>query len=585
MGIRGIDRIIKREMINSLEKNKRPHMFFTMLCLWLWTVLYFNPRILALLWGPENIFAKFSIIGFMLVLDLFWYYAFYHLVIIVFAYFKNTSISKVLLKEKDILFRNPSVALLYTTYNDFQENAVLSCINQGYGNFQVFILDDSTEQVFKKRIDVFGAKYKDKIAVIRRKNRKGYKAGNINNALKQIKNFEYFSISDADSILPKSYITGLLPYFKDKQIAFVQSRQESNPEQKSTFAQHLGYQVSLHCDYYMKTKNKFGYVMFYGHGAMLRTDVYLEIGGFPEIATEDLAYSMLIREKGYLGVSADDVVCLEDFPPTYQQYRRRNEKWIRGTTECLLKYYPSFVKSENITWMEKIDVLSSACLLLLPFPFFILLLLVGILLPFFYYDFRFQGLMFRMPIEFNNSLLKLMVKTTSNLFWSIDFFVLLIISIIGPMIPPLVELIKYPKKRFKFIIMNAFMFYAIEITSSLNLLAYLLSRSATFPVTGHIKKNTKNINISDKRDNFCELIRNPLANHKITLIVEAVSAIVFFIICLFSRNIWFLLFSTGLIISILLMRFGFENRWVRHLVSLPLVLLIMIIIFIGKTLQ
>ncbi|MCG2711639.1 MAG: glycosyltransferase [Candidatus Omnitrophica bacterium] len=132
------------------------------------------------------------------------------------------------------------------------------------------------------------------------------KAGNINNALKQIDSFEYFSISDADSILPKSYITGLLPYFKDKQIAFMQARQESNPEQKSTFAQHLGYQVSLHCDYYMKTKNRYGHMMFYGHAAILRTDVYHEAGGFPEIATEDRAYSMLIRAKGYVGKNASE---------------------------------------------------------------------------------------------------------------------------------------------------------------------------------------------------------------------------------------------------------------------------------------
>ncbi|MBU1086558.1 MAG: glycosyltransferase [Candidatus Omnitrophica bacterium] len=560
-------------------------MFFTILCLWFWTVLYFNPRILALLFGPENILAKLALISFLLLLDLFWYYALYHVVIIAFAYFENTPISKTLLKDNQILIQNPSVALLYTTYNDFQENAVLSCINQEYANFQVFILDDSTDADYKNRIDIFAGQYKKKVIVIRRKNRNGYKAGNINNALNQIKGFEYFSISDADSILPKNYISGLLPYFKGNKIAFVQARQESNPEQKSTFAQQLGYQVSLHCDYYMKTKNRYGYVMFYGHGAMLRTDVYHEAGGFPEIATEDLAYSMLIRERGYFGVSAEDVVCYEDFPPTYQQYRRRNEKWIRGTTECLFKYYPSFVKSKNITWMEKVDVLSSACLLLLPFPFFILLLLVGILLPFFYYNFRFQGLMFRMPIEFDNSLLKLMVKTTSNLFWSIDFFVLLIISIIGPMIPPLVELVKYPKQRFKFIIMHAFMFYATEITSSLNLFAYLLSRSATFPVTGHTQKNTQNIRVESNRDSFREFTRNPVANHKITVILEAVFAVIFFIISMLSKNIWFLLFSVGLAISIILIRFGFENRNVRYLVSLPLVLLVMIIILIGKTLQ
>lgn len=141
-----------------------------MLCLWFWTVLYFNPRILALLWGQENILAKFALISFML-LDLFWYYALYYVVIIAFAYLKNTLISKILLNNNEILIKKPSVALLYTTYNDFQENAVLSCINQEYANFQVFILDDSKDADYKNRIDKFATQYKEKAIVIRREGR------------------------------------------------------------------------------------------------------------------------------------------------------------------------------------------------------------------------------------------------------------------------------------------------------------------------------------------------------------------------------------------------------------------------------
>ncbi|MBU4304571.1 MAG: glycosyltransferase [Candidatus Omnitrophica bacterium] len=191
---------------------KSPRMFGTIILSWLWTMLYFNPRILALLWGPENILAKSAIISFTLLLDLFWCYALYHVVIIVFAYLRTTPVPETLLKDKKVSAKAPAVALLYTTYNDFQEKAVLSCVNQEYDNFHAFILDDSTEEDYKNRIDEFSARYKEKVTVIRREGRSGYKAGNINNALKQINDFEYFSISDADSILPKNYITGLLPY-------------------------------------------------------------------------------------------------------------------------------------------------------------------------------------------------------------------------------------------------------------------------------------------------------------------------------------------------------------------------------------
>jgi len=367
---------------------KDPLMFRLIIFCWLCAAFYFSPRVLALIVGPENLLAKLTIVVFTLLLDIFWFYAFYHLIIILFSYNKIPSFApaKNLTKSNE-----PKVALLYTACNDFKEEAVLSCIGQNYRNYHTFILDDSSSEEHKRKIDSFASRYSQAISVIRRPDRRGYKAGNINYGLGKIGNYEYFSISDSDTILPFDYITKLLTYFVDSRVAFVQSRQEFNGNQKSIFAQYLGYQIELHCDHYVSTKNNYGFVMFYGHGALMRLDILKEIGGFPEVATEDLAYSMKIREKGYYGVYAENVTCKEDFPATYRQYRKRNEKWIKGTAECLFKYYPSFLKSKNVDWFEKFDVLVSAQSLLLSLPFFALLLLVGIILPFYYFHFQFQG--------------------------------------------------------------------------------------------------------------------------------------------------------------------------------------------------
>ena len=258
-----------------------------------------------------------------------------------------------------------------------------------YEDFHVYILDDSIAEEFQKKINGFAQQYSEKVTIIRRRQKTGFKAGNINYGLRQVfQEYKYFSISDADTILPRTFIAKLLPYFNNKKIAFVQSRQRFNRKQDSSFAKSLGYQIDLHYDHYLRTKNKYGFVMFYGHGALIRTNVWEQAGGIPEIATEDLAFSIKIRELGYYGIYAEDVVCLEEYPATYRQYRRRNEKWIRGTAECLLKFYPQFAANKNIKWFEKVDVLMSAFSLLLALPFFILLMLVGIILPFYYSYFR-----------------------------------------------------------------------------------------------------------------------------------------------------------------------------------------------------
>jgi len=556
-------------------------MFGLIVFLWLCAAFYFTPRILALLIGPENILAKFSIILFALLLNLFWFYGFYHLIIILFSYSKDTdNLGRSNEDKRSDEQNNPSVALLYTTCNDFKEEAVLSCFNQDYSNFHTFILDDSNEKGYKRRIDDLALKYKGKITVIRRPDRKGYKAGNINYGLSKIKGFEYFNISDADTILPKDYILRLLPYFNKPNVAFVQARQELNPNQNSSFAQELGFQIGLHYDHYLRTKNTYGFVMFYGHGALMRYDIWKEIGGFPEVATEDLAYSMKVRERGYFGVYVQDVVCYEDYPPTYQQYRRRNEKWIRGTAECLFKFYPSFLKSRRISWVEKFDVLASASSLLLAFPFLLLLLLVGFVLPFFFYHFRFQGPMFRMPIIFDSSLLNLAVGIKGNLFWRWDFFLMLLLALVSPILPAIVQIFKRPGKRLRYIVMYTFVFYAMQLVSALNLIAYLLTRKATFSITGQEREDLK-----DSGGGPLGFFSRPVSNHKAVVFMEAVSAALFFLISLSTQNIWFLSFGVGLIISVFLFNLGFENKLLKALVGIPLIITVIVVLFIGKTLQ
>jgi cellulose synthase/poly-beta-1,6-N-acetylglucosamine synthase-like glycosyltransferase len=550
-------------MVNSPKKD--PFMYQIIVFLWLCAILYFDPRILALVVGPENLLAKLTVIIFTLLLNLFWFYAFYHLVTIIFSYRRDKVNNPLKVKDSFPPNPSPSVALLYTTCNDFNENAALSCLGQDYGNFHTFILDDSDNGEYKGRIDYFASLHKNRATVIRRSGRKGYKAGNLNNGLAVMGNYEYFSVSDSDTILPHDYINKLLPYFGSPDVAFAQSRQEFNPGQKQAFARRLGYQIELHCDHYLRTKEKYGFVMFYGHGALMRTDILREIGGFPEVATEDLAYSMQVRQKGYRGVYAPDVTCLEEFPPTFQQYRRRNDKWIKGTAECLLKYYPPFLKSKNVSGTEKFDVFVSAVSLLLGLPFVALLLLVGIILPYFYYHFQFQGPMFKMPLSYNGTFLGALTGISSNLFWRWDFFLMLLVTLIAPVLPAIHKSISDPIKKANFIVMYTFIFYATQVSSACALVSYSWCRQAGFPVTG---------DVGDGR-----------SSNKVIIVTEFIFMLLFLAVSLTSRNVWLLSFAAGTFAGLLILRHGFENRWARISVYFPILILAIVIIFIGKTLQ
>src|SRR5205085_10938729 len=138
---------------------------------------------------------------------------------------------------------------------------------------------------------------------IRRQNHEGYKAGNLIHAL-QINSvrYEFFAVCDADGILPPDFISKTIAHFTDDTIGFVQARQQSTNPGINSFAADLAPGIEIYWERIVPSAQAFGFVMFHGHGGIIRKKLWSEIGGFPPIVAEDLAFSTRAREKGYIGV-------------------------------------------------------------------------------------------------------------------------------------------------------------------------------------------------------------------------------------------------------------------------------------------
>ena len=260
--------------------------------------LYLNPRLISILIGSEEIFAKIILIIFLFLLNIFWFFGIHYLFLIIFSSKKISKISF----QKDDFADAPLVTVCYVTKNDFQENAVRSCNEQDYRNFHVYVLDDSTEPEIMKKIDSFAEK-EEKVNVIRRKDKTGFKAGNLNNALSIVPSeYRFVAVVDADEIIPESFVKDLIGFFaSDDKLAFVQATNLSNPFQKTNFAKDLSLVNDIHWKYMVPARNKYGFVMFYGHGGIIRRSALEEVDGFPEIVSEDIALSVLLREKVIMG--------------------------------------------------------------------------------------------------------------------------------------------------------------------------------------------------------------------------------------------------------------------------------------------
>jgi len=285
-------------------------------------------------------------------LVIFWLLAAYYVAVVLFS-FLSASLSCPLAHPDD---EWPDVAILYPTCNDFQPEAAASCLKQDYRNFHLFLLDDSTEDEFRTVAEAFHAAHPERTTLVRRLTRQGFKAGNLNYALRgAAAGYPFFAVVDADERLPPDFLRRTMAYIRDSRLAFVQANHAPNPHQDSGFAREIGATILPFWNVHCRPRNRYGFVLYLGHGAVVRRSAWEAVGGFPEVVLEDLAFSAVLGEKGMRGTFLEDLLCYEDFPATYLAFKRQHERYIIGTTQVMRKYLRLLLRSRRLSLTEKID--------------------------------------------------------------------------------------------------------------------------------------------------------------------------------------------------------------------------------------
>lgn len=223
---------------------KKNHMYIALLVTWFSCIVWFSPRLFSLFSLAESIYAGAVLSLFILCLYIFWFYGNYYLMLLIFSLWSPGPVKPFRPAQPTstpATAEQPKVAILYLTMNDFQYRAAFSCLDQDYANYHLYILDDSTEEESKQEVDQFKNRFSPKVTVIRRKNREGFKAGNINHALRHhVTDADYFAVIDSDGVIPADFLSRSISYFVlDPHIGFVQGSHRPNPNQESRFASDL----------------------------------------------------------------------------------------------------------------------------------------------------------------------------------------------------------------------------------------------------------------------------------------------------------------------------------------------------------
>lgn len=244
------------------------------------------------------------------------------------------------------------VLMVYCACNDFAPESLEKSMDQDYPNKEVVILDDSTKAEEMAKIDDFAARHN--LRVIRRPNRIGFKAGNLNNFLKNA-DYDYFVILDSDEIVPDDFISRCLDYFADdQQVGIVQANHIAT-RNRNKFMRLFSIGVDSHWPTYQAVKHHHGFLSLLGHGAMVSRECYVAAGGFPHLVAEDLCFSIEARNKGYFVAFAPDILCEEEYPVNYLAFKKRHSKWTQGNMEFIKRYTGRIIRSK-MTWFEKMDI-------------------------------------------------------------------------------------------------------------------------------------------------------------------------------------------------------------------------------------
>ncbi len=249
--------------------------------------------------------------------------------------------------SKDIWFK--PVDILIPVYNEpieIVENTIKAVSNIIHPNKEIYILDDGPSDMIKKLASRYHVKY------FSRPDRKGAKAGNINNALKQTDG-HYVVFFDCDHAPYPGFLLKTLGFFKDEKIAFVQTPQFYKNKSENKIAAGAFEQQELFYGPICRGKYKLGAAFCCGTNVVFRRESLRQIGYLPEESiTEDLLLSIKLHERGWKSVYYPEVLAEGLGPEDVGSYFSQQLRWARGGLEIFIKENTLL---KNLTIPQKIQ--------------------------------------------------------------------------------------------------------------------------------------------------------------------------------------------------------------------------------------
>ncbi len=230
--------------------------------------------------------------------------------------------------------RHPLVDVFITTYREPPEvlrRTIAGALSIAYANKQIYLLDDGNREEIKHLADEMGVNYISRIG------NTDFKAGNINNALKQTKG-EFILCLDADHICASTIIDYALPTFiDDEKVALLQfAHRALNPSVLDRTLRYRGFATDLAAAYYvyLPSQKFWQGILWGGSGAVMRRTALESIGGVSTgSVTEDMHTSFTLFDHGWKisYIPLPQIMALS--PETLSALLTQQKRWFTGAIQ------------------------------------------------------------------------------------------------------------------------------------------------------------------------------------------------------------------------------------------------------------
>jgi cellulose synthase/poly-beta-1,6-N-acetylglucosamine synthase-like glycosyltransferase len=221
------------------------------------------------------------------------------------------------------------------------------------------VLDDSTDntRTLISRITNLLKEQGYFIEHVRRKNRRGFKAGALAYGLERT-SAEYIAIFDADFFPQPDFLHKTIPHLLQEGIGMVQARWGHANRNYSLLTRIQATLLDAHFEIEHLARNRSGrFFNFNGTAGVWRKKAIQEAGGWQhDTLTEDLDLSYRAQLAGWKFLYLPQVVAPAELPVEINAYKNQQHRWAKGSVQTALKLFRHIIHS-NLPFYIRLEAL------------------------------------------------------------------------------------------------------------------------------------------------------------------------------------------------------------------------------------